>query len=153
MAIRRVAIIFDSVQRPETTGVYCHRALSRLVEVQHFQPHELDQVPRAGIDLYINIDDGLRYRLPTDLRPCAWWAIDTHLDFSRCLEKSQNFDLVFAARTAMGPKTCAGRGSRPLTGFPWRATRRFTPGTRLPNNTTSRSWATCSLALASTCWS
>ena len=88
MAIRRVALIFDGVQRPETTGVYCHRALGRLVEVEHFQPGEIDRIPRAGFDLYLNIDDGLRYHLPPDLHPSAWWAIDTHMDFAWCLEKS-----------------------------------------------------------------
>ena len=69
MPIRRIALIFDSVQRPETTGVYCHRALGRLVEVTHFQPGDLDRVPRDGFDLYLNIDDGLRYHLPAALRP------------------------------------------------------------------------------------
>ncbi len=98
MAIRRVALIFDSVQRPETTGVYCHRALSRLVAVEHFQPGELDRVPRDGFDLYLNIDDGLRYHLPPDLHPSAWWAIDTHMDFAWALQKSRGFDLVFAAQ-------------------------------------------------------
>ena len=29
MAIRRVALIFDTILRPETAGVYCHRALER----------------------------------------------------------------------------------------------------------------------------
>ena len=38
MAIRRVALIFDNTQRPETTGTYCLRALKGLVEVEHFQP-------------------------------------------------------------------------------------------------------------------
>ena len=98
MDIRRVALIFDSVLRPETAGVYCHRALERLVEVEHFQPHELDRVPRQGFDLYLNIDDGLRYHLPPELRPCAFWAIDTHLDFDRCREKAPRFDVVFAAQ-------------------------------------------------------
>jgi O-antigen biosynthesis protein len=98
MEIRRVALIFDSAQRPETTGVYCRRALERLVEVEHFQPGELDRVPREGFDLYLNIDDGLRYHLPTDLRPCAWWAIDTHLDFAWALQKARGFDLVLAAQ-------------------------------------------------------
>ena len=32
------------------------------------------------------------------MRPCAWWAIDTHLDFAWCLEKARGFDLVFAAQ-------------------------------------------------------
>ena len=59
MNIHRVALIFDSVLRPETSGVYCHRALERFVNVEHFQPHDLDRVPREGIDLYLNIDDGL----------------------------------------------------------------------------------------------
>ena len=50
MAVQRVAIIFDNVQRPETTGGYCLRALKDLVEVEHFQPSELDRIPRAGFD-------------------------------------------------------------------------------------------------------
>ena len=98
MAIHRVAIIFDSVLRPETAGVYCHRALERFVEVEHFQARDLDRVPRQGFDLYLNIDDGLRYHLPGELRPSAFWAIDTHLDFDRCREKAPRFDVVFAAQ-------------------------------------------------------
>jgi DUF based on E. rectale Gene description (DUF3880) len=98
MAVSRVALIFDSVQRPETTGVYCHRALGRIVEVTHFQPNELERIPREGFDLYLNIDDGLRYHLPPELHPSAWWAIDTHLDFGWCREKAHGFDLVFAAQ-------------------------------------------------------
>ncbi len=81
VAIRRVALIYDDRARPETTGVYCLRALGRLVEVEHFQPDELEQVPREGFDLFLNIDDGFPYHLPSDLRPCAWWAIDTHVNF------------------------------------------------------------------------
>ena len=80
MAISRVALIFDGVQRPETTGTYCLRALKSLVEVEHFRPGELDRIPRQGFDLYLNIDDGLRYQIPAELRPSAFWAIDTHLD-------------------------------------------------------------------------
>jgi len=98
MAIRRVALIFDSVQRPETTGVYCLRALRQLVEVTHFQPSELDRILRQGFDIYLNIDDGLRFHLPPDLRPSAWWAIDTHLDFAWARQKALGFDLVFAAQ-------------------------------------------------------
>ena len=32
MQVRRVAVIFDNRIRRETTGVYCRRALSQLVE-------------------------------------------------------------------------------------------------------------------------
>src|ERR1700679_1858045 len=112
MAIRRVALIFDSVQRSETTGVYCLRALRHFVDVEYFQPGELDRIPREGFDLYLNIDDGLRYHLPPDLRPRAWWAIDTHLDFAWARQKAQGFDLVFAAqRDGADQLRCAGVAS------------------------------------------
>ena len=35
MNLRRVAIIFDDKTRPETTGVYCRRALGQMVEFEH----------------------------------------------------------------------------------------------------------------------
>ena len=98
MPIHRIALIFDSVLRPDTAGVYCRRALEPLVEVQHFQPSELDQIPKSGFDLYLNIDDCLRYHLPPELRPSAFWAVDTHLVFDRCREKAPRFDVVFAAQ-------------------------------------------------------
>jgi FkbM family methyltransferase len=98
MAIRRVAVIFDNRVRPDTTGVYCRRALGQLVEVDHFLPSELDRIPRQGFDLYLNIDDGLGYAFPGDLRPCAWWAIDTHLNFEAYLPRARGFDFVFSAQ-------------------------------------------------------
>jgi hypothetical protein len=98
MGLRRIALIYDATLRPETAGVYCQRALSRLAEVEHFQPHDLERIPREGFDLYLNIDNGLRYHLPAELRPSAFWAIDTHLDFDRCREKAPRFDVVVAAQ-------------------------------------------------------
>jgi O-antigen biosynthesis protein len=98
MNIQRVAIIFDDQARPETTGVYCLRALVGLIDTQHFRPEQIDQIPRDGFDLFLNIDDGLRYHLPPNLRPCAWWAIDTHLNLEWCLQKARRFDCVFAAQ-------------------------------------------------------
>ena len=98
MSIGRVALVFDDKCRPETTGVYCRSALGKLADVEHFLPSGLNDIPRQGFDLYLNIDDGLRYRLPQNLRPSAWWAIDTHIDFGWSLEKSQDFDFVFAAQ-------------------------------------------------------
>jgi GT2 family glycosyltransferase/tetratricopeptide (TPR) repeat protein/2-polyprenyl-3-methyl-5-hydroxy-6-metoxy-1,4-benzoquinol methylase len=95
---RRIAIVFDHKARPETTGVYCRRALEGLADVEQFLPGEMARIPRGRFDLYLNIDDGLRYRLPPDLRPSAWWAIDTHLDPDWCLEKAGDFDVVFAAQ-------------------------------------------------------
>jgi 2-polyprenyl-3-methyl-5-hydroxy-6-metoxy-1,4-benzoquinol methylase len=98
MDIRRVALIYDDRERPETTGVYCRRALASLVEVVHFRPDAPAALPDRGFDLYLNIDDGLAYHLPAGLRPCAWWAIDTHLNFEWCREKAAGFDIVFAAQ-------------------------------------------------------
>jgi GT2 family glycosyltransferase/tetratricopeptide (TPR) repeat protein len=98
MAIRRVAVIFDNHVRPDTTGVYCRRALGKLVDVEHFLPAELSRIPREGFDVYLNIDDGLEYTLPHDLRPSAWWAIDTHLNLEWCLNRGEGFDFVFAAQ-------------------------------------------------------
>ena len=104
MSIRRVAIIFDHKHRPETTGFYCRRALSelvrsgRLADVEHLSPEELDQVEASRFELYIAVDDGLRYGWPAHLRPAAWWAIDTHLEFARTLERAWQSDYVFAAQ-------------------------------------------------------
>jgi hypothetical protein len=39
MELRRIALIYDTTLRPETAGVYSQRALSRLAEVEQFQPH------------------------------------------------------------------------------------------------------------------
>jgi 2-polyprenyl-3-methyl-5-hydroxy-6-metoxy-1,4-benzoquinol methylase len=98
MDIHRVALIFEDTSRPETTGVYCRRALEEIVQVIHFRPPDLERIPRTGFDLYLNIDDGLEYHLPDDLRPSAWWAIDTHLNFDWCRTKAERFDFVFAAQ-------------------------------------------------------
>lgn len=98
MVIRRVALIYDDRPRPETTGFYCRRALQSLVEVAHFRPDELATLPRQGFELYLNVDDGLAYDLPPDLRPSAWWAIDTHIDFARSRGKALGCDLVFVAQ-------------------------------------------------------
>jgi GT2 family glycosyltransferase/tetratricopeptide (TPR) repeat protein/2-polyprenyl-3-methyl-5-hydroxy-6-metoxy-1,4-benzoquinol methylase len=117
MEIRRVAIIYDGTHRPETTGLYCRRALGTLIEVEQFEPGELARIPRTGFDLYLNVDDGLPYHLPPDLHPAAWWAIDTHLDFARCLEKSGAADLVFAAQRA-GAEALRGAGIASATWLP-----------------------------------
>lgn len=97
MGIERVALIFDDKARPETTGIYCKRALAHQCHVHHYRPSEINSIPEA-FDLYLNIDDGLHYSIPTGLHPSAWWAIDTHLDFEWCASKSRDFDYVFCAQ-------------------------------------------------------
>ncbi|HUT93884.1 MAG TPA: glycosyltransferase [Thermoguttaceae bacterium] len=106
MTIRQIALVFDDTIRPETTGTYCHRALGELAEVRHYLPNELPLIPRQGFDLYLNVDDGLRYRFPSDLRPSAWWAIDTHMDFRWYRKKAPDFDLVFAAQRVGARQLC-----------------------------------------------
>ena len=73
-------------------------ALESLVKVVHFRPDELATIPHEGFDLYFNVDDSLEYHLPDELRPSAWWAIDTHLNFDWCRRKAAPFDFVFAAQ-------------------------------------------------------
>jgi hypothetical protein len=94
----RVAVIFDHLLRSDTTGVYCLRALADMAQVEQFHPSQLADVRRTGYDLYLFIDDGLEYPLPGDLRPQAYWAIDTHMDFERELGRAAGADFVFAAQ-------------------------------------------------------
>ena len=98
MTIKRIALIFDNQARPETTGFYCRRALGKLVEVEHFLPEEIPEIPVDQFDLFLNIDDGFQYHLPEHLRPAACWVIDTHMNFPWCLEKAAHYDYVFAAQ-------------------------------------------------------
>ena len=98
MSIRRVAAIFDDRLRPDTAGVYVRRALAELVEVVHYRPEPAGAIPRSGFDLYLSVNDDTEHRLPPALRPRAYWAIDTHLDFAARLRRSADCDLVFAAQ-------------------------------------------------------
>jgi GT2 family glycosyltransferase/2-polyprenyl-3-methyl-5-hydroxy-6-metoxy-1,4-benzoquinol methylase/tetratricopeptide (TPR) repeat protein len=98
MPVRRIAIVFDNNARPETTGIYCLRALKEFVEIEHFLPSELSEIPRNDFDLFLNIDDGLSYSWRVDLHPSAWWVLDTHLDFDRRCQRANGFDHVFAAQ-------------------------------------------------------
>jgi GT2 family glycosyltransferase/2-polyprenyl-3-methyl-5-hydroxy-6-metoxy-1,4-benzoquinol methylase/tetratricopeptide (TPR) repeat protein len=97
MAIGKIALIYDDSLRPDTTGGYCLRALGKKSEVIHFRPEQLGGIT-PEFDLYLCIDDGLDYRLPSELRPAAYWAIDTHLNFERTLRRVGDFDFIFAAQ-------------------------------------------------------
>ena len=109
MEIRRVAVIYDDRDRPETTAFTAAAPSKGWLSVAHFRPDELADIPRDGFDLFLNIDDGLEYRLPDELRPSAWWAIDTHLNFDWCREKAQGFDFVFAAQRDGADRLAAAR--------------------------------------------
>ncbi|MBM4145211.1 MAG: glycosyltransferase [Nitrospira sp.] len=94
---KKVAVIYDNTVRPDTTGEYCKRALSKICAVTHYLPSHMNEIPE-GFDLYLNIDDSFRYILPSHLRPSAWWVIDTHLQYEWDLHKAKTFDHVFTAQ-------------------------------------------------------
>jgi len=94
----RVAVIFDDRERPETTGVYCRRALSQFCRVTHFQPEQLPALDAGRFDLCLFIDDGLSYPLPAGLPRSAYWAIDTHLDPAYACERGRQVAFRFAAQ-------------------------------------------------------
>lgn len=96
--MNRSAIVYDEKLRPDTTGVYCARALAHLTKMVHWRPAILPTSGTGNYDCIINIDDGLRYRLPLSICPSAWWAIDTHLDLPWYLEKAPDFNQVFTAQ-------------------------------------------------------
>lgn len=98
MTTARIALIFDNQARPETTGFYCRRAFGKFVDVEHFLPEEISEIPEGKFDLFLNIDDGFQFHLPEHLRPAACWVIDTHMDYKWCLEKASRYDYVFAAQ-------------------------------------------------------
>jgi len=101
-----VALIYDDMLRPETTGGYCLRALRRICHVVHYRPLQLDDVSGNEYDLFLQIDDGLDYRIPERLRPAAVWVIDTHMDFETALSKARAADFVFAAQKDGADKLC-----------------------------------------------
>ena len=94
----KIAIIFDNRRRPDTTGIYCLRALQKNHEVIHYLPEDLGKIRAEQYEAFINIDDGFNYRFPKNLHPSIFWAIDTHVKPERCLERARDFDLVFCAQ-------------------------------------------------------
>ncbi len=93
----RVAVVYDSSLRPDTTGGYCLRALEAVSDPVYLAPERLADAP-SDCALYLCIDDGLDFAFPQRLHPSAFWAIDTHLNFPRALSRARQFDVVFAAQ-------------------------------------------------------
>ena len=112
MAIQRVALIFDSVLRPETAGVYCHRASSDSSRSSISSPR-VDRIPRKSFDLYLNIDDGLRYRLPPELRP-APAGPSTPTSTSTAAARRLRVSTSSSPPSATGRTCCADRRRRVL---------------------------------------
>lgn len=93
-----IAIIYDNTVRPDTVGEYCRHALTALgFPVSHYLPTEVNDVPPVYA-LYLRVDDDLDYALPDALHPLAYWAIDTHRDYARRLERARTAEWVFCAQ-------------------------------------------------------
>ncbi len=94
----RVALIYDDTVRPDTTGTYCLKALQQICSVTHILPTQLGSVYKEQYDLFLHIDDGFDYVIPSTLYPKAWWVIDTHLNLQRDVERSNFYDWVFVGQ-------------------------------------------------------
>ena len=115
MSARRICVIFDDRDRPETTGGYCLRALRELCAATHARPDQATTLNPTDFDLFVRVDDGIDHPIPSALRPLAWWAIDAHLDLDRCLAQTRTADLTFAAQKA-GAEALRRAG---VTGAAW----------------------------------
>ena len=97
MAIRRVAVIYDDRARPDTTGVYCRRALEALVETGH-------PARRAGGHTARGVRPLSQHRRRIELpsaggAPSAPGGPLIRISVpSGALEKGRHFDVVFAAQ-------------------------------------------------------
>ena len=97
----RVALLFNTT-RSDTTGVYFERACRALgLETRHWPLDRLHEVP-SGYDLYLRVDHGDDYTipLPPQLRPRAFYAIDTHLRYSwkKIRRMAHAYDWIFCAQ-------------------------------------------------------
>jgi len=95
----KLALIFNK-ERGDTIGVYFERAARELeIEFDHFWTSN-GNIP-AGYGLYLRIDHGdYKYDIPKDLRPSAFYAIDTHLKkpYKKIKEQAGHYDFVFCAQ-------------------------------------------------------
>lgn len=98
-----IVIVFDNVERPDTTGIYFKRALENLgYHVDHYNSncYLTDSIPDT-YDLHLCIDDGFDYKKPMRKYKkgiMAFYAIDTHLTFEDKFKKARLYDIVFCAQ-------------------------------------------------------
>lgn len=101
----RLALIFNK-DREDTIGCYFEDAAKALgIEYGHFWTSD-PNIP-AGYDLYLRIDHGdYKYDIPAHLKPCAFYAIDTHLEkpYKKIRAQAVHYDRVFCAQKAGAQK-------------------------------------------------
>lgn len=95
----KLALIFNK-DRADTIGCYFEHAAAGLeIGFDHFWTSDAN-IP-AGYDLYLRIDHGdYKYDIPAHLKPCAFYAIDTHLGkpYKKIKEQARHYDFVFCAQ-------------------------------------------------------
>lgn len=95
----KIALFYNP--SPGTIGEYFHRALVSLGEtVEHF-PVSGMTAPPAGCDVFLRVDHGdYSVDLPKDLRPKAFYAVDTHLmrSWKSIRRLAEGYDRVFCAQ-------------------------------------------------------
>lgn len=95
----RLALIFNK-EREDTIGCYFESAARSLgLDFGHFWTSD-PNIP-AGYDLYLRIDHGdYKYDIPAHLKPCAFYAIDTHLEkpYGKIKAQCAHYDFVFCAQ-------------------------------------------------------
>lgn len=95
----KLALIFNK-EREDTIGSYFERAAKKMgVSFDHYWTSDSD-IPKK-YDLYLRIDHGdYKYDIPAELRPSAFYAIDTHLDkpYRKIREQAVHYDHVFCVQ-------------------------------------------------------
>lgn len=86
--------------RQDSTCVYFKRAFEKLADVKVVYPEELKYIRPGIFDLHIRVDYGINNPFPKDLKPSAYYAIDTHIDPEWRVDMAKNaeFDHVFCAQ-------------------------------------------------------
>lgn len=95
----KIALFYNP--SPGTVGEYFHKALLSLGEqVDHFPVSGMNQALR-GYDVYLRVDHGdYNTDLPADLRPRAFYAVDTHLarSWKQIHRLAKGYDWIFCAQ-------------------------------------------------------
>ncbi|MFA5094713.1 MAG: glycosyltransferase [Candidatus Omnitrophota bacterium] len=109
----KLALIFNK-DREDTIGCYFENAAGALkLDYGHFWTN--DPAIPAGYDLYLRIDHGdYKYDIPDHLKPCAFYAIDTHLEkpYRKIRAQAAHYDYLFCAQKSGAEKISRDTGKK-----------------------------------------
>ncbi len=95
----KIALFYN--RSPGTIGEYFHKALLSMGHtIEHFPVSGMAKCP-TGFDVYLRVDHGdYSTDLPRDLRPKAFYAVDTHLlrSWKQIRRLAEGYDLVLCAQ-------------------------------------------------------